>query len=150
PPPPPGNVLTSVAATGGGDISVDAFGDINVGGLALATLSNSSITLDSRAGSVNAGVGQKFQALPLALDPHSSQIQVQYVGSRVSADGSLNIVAKKDIVIGAGITGTIITIHAEAVQEGSGTGSIQGESISVSANTISGNLSATQGINVSG
>ncbi|HKE09932.1 MAG TPA: filamentous hemagglutinin N-terminal domain-containing protein, partial [Myxococcota bacterium] len=51
PPPAPGNVLTSAAATGGGDISVDAFGDINVGGLALATLSDSSMTLNARTGS---------------------------------------------------------------------------------------------------
>ena len=79
-----------------------------------------------------------------------TEIQVQYAGSGVSADGPLNIVAKKDIVIGAGITGTAITIHAEAIQEGSGTGSIQGETISVTANTITGNLSATQGITVSG
>jgi filamentous hemagglutinin family protein len=150
PQPPPGTDLASVAATGGGDISVDAFGDINVGGSALATLSRSSITLDSRAGSVNAGVGPKFQVLPLTLDPHSSEIQVQYVGSGVSADGPLNIVAKKDIVIGAGITGTNITLQAQVVTQGSGTGSIQGESISVTASTITGNLSATQGISVSG
>jgi filamentous hemagglutinin family protein len=150
PSPPPGLDVAPVATSGGGPISVDAFGDINVGGLALATLSNSSITLDSRGGSVNAGVGQKFQVLPLTLNNQTSEIQVQYAGSGVSADGPLNIVAKKDIVIGAGITGTAITIHAEAIQEGSGTGSIQGETISVTANTITGNLSATQGITVSG
>jgi len=150
PPPAPGNVLTSAAATGGGDISVDAFGDINVGGLALATLSDSSMTLNARTGSVNAGVGQPFHVRPLSLNNLTSEIQVQYDGSGVSSDGPLKIVAKKDVVIGAGITGTIITIQAQAVTQGNGQGIVQGTTINVTADTITGTFNGTQGVNVAG
>ena len=147
---PSGGAQTVASSAGGGAISVDAFGDINVGGLALATLSGSSITLDSRAGSVNAGIGEKFQNPTLGLDPQTSEVVVNYVGSGVSADGSLNIVAKKNIVIGAGITGTNITISAGQAVQG-GPGSLSGSTISIKAGTtITGNIDASGSITVSG
>jgi hypothetical protein len=147
-PPPPSGDTTSVSPTGGGPISVDAFGDINVGGLALATLSASPITLDSRAGSVNGGAGKKFQNATLALNPGASEIAVEYEGSGVSADGPLNIVAKKAVVIGAGISGTTVNITAQSLQ--GGPGSLTGTTITISAETITGNISATAGISITG
>jgi hypothetical protein len=150
PQPTGGMATTATASAGGGDISVEAFGDINVGGLALATLSRSNITLDSRTGSVNAGVGEKFQNATLALDPITGDIVVNYVGSGVSADGNLNIVAKKNIVIGAGIAGAgVVNLNAGQAIQG-GTGVLSGGTVNVEAPSISGSITASGSINVSG
>jgi len=141
----------SADASGGGAISVDSFGDFNIGGLALAALSGSDITINSRAGSVNAGLGAPFSNPVIFNDPNSGGITVQYTGSGVFAQGGqVNLVAKKDVLIGAGISGAGITINAGGNVLSNGTG-IVNSSGTVTLNvggTISGNFQALGSINI--
>jgi hypothetical protein len=127
--------------SGGGNISVNSYGDLDVGGMALATLSGSGMTLESRAGSVNAGLGQPFSHPSVGfLD---QEVQAIFDGAGVSSSGHLDIVAKQNIVIGVGITGAGITLNAGGnVQAGSGAlTSTSGISINAGG-TISGNIQA--------
>lgn|GEM_PF-3946295 len=137
--------------TGGGDVSVNSFGDINVGGLALATLSGSSLTLNSRTGSVNAGLGQSFSRPSIGYDQVAQEVAVDFTGSGVYSTGLLDIVAKKDIVIGAGITGAGITLSAGgSVQAGTGSLSSTGGVSITAGGTISGNIQAQGNISIGG
>jgi len=146
----PGTTQHPADANGGGAISVDSFGDFNIGGLALAALSGSSITIDSRAGSVNAGLGAPFSSATVGFSTNVGGITVEYAGSGVFAQGGeVILLAKKDVVIGAGITGAGITINAGGnVLTGSGAlTSTAGISLNVGG-TISGNIQAQGSINV--
>ncbi|HTF36167.1 MAG TPA: filamentous hemagglutinin N-terminal domain-containing protein [Myxococcota bacterium] len=149
---PPGITQRLADTSGGGSISVDSFGDFNIGGLALAALSGSSITINSRGGSVNAGLGAEFSSPSVFFDENTGGVSVTYSGSGVFAEGgAVIIVAKKDIVIGAGITGAGLTISAGgSVLAGSGALSSTG-GISISAGqTISGNIQAQGSISIAG
>jgi len=137
--------------SGGGAISVNSFGDINVGGLALATLSGNSVTLNSRAGSVNAGLGQPFSQPAVGFDPLALEVSVDYMGAGVYATGTLDIVAKQNIVIGAGITGAGITLAAGgSVQAGTGSLSSTGGLSITAGQSISGNIQAQGNITIGG
>jgi filamentous hemagglutinin family protein len=140
--------------SGGGSISVNSFGDTNVGGLALATLSGNSITLNSRAGSVNAGVGQLFSRPAVGFDQFAREVAVNFEGAGVYSTGSLDIVAKQNILIGAGITvvGVANLAAGGSISQGSGgTGSLSAGSAVLSAgSTISGPISAQGSITIAG
>jgi len=138
--------------SGGGSISINSFGDINVGGLALATLSGNTMTLNSRSGSVNAGLGQPFSRPAVGFDQFAREVSVNFVGAGVYATGTLDIVAKQDIVIGAGITGAGITLSAGQNISGNGTGALTSTSgLNITAGgTIGGSIQAQGNITIGG
>jgi len=137
--------------SGGGEIGVDVDRDFNVGGLALAALSGSNVTIYSRQGSIDAGVSTPFTK-PSVFVGADGTVYVSYQGGGIAAPGgNVGLFAKQDIRIGAGITGAGITISATNVT-GTGTGSLNASgSLNISASgSITGNISAGGSINVSG
>jgi len=136
--------------TGGGPIGIDVDGDFNIGGLALAALSASDITVYSRDGSIDAGVSTPFSSPNVFVDA-GGVVNVSYEGGGIFAGGgNLGLFVKKEVRIGAGITGNTINIVATDVS-GGGTGAIHGTNVDISATgTISGTISASGSINVSG
>ncbi|MCX5739288.1 MAG: hypothetical protein NTZ61_12490 [Proteobacteria bacterium] len=136
--------------SGGGAIGIDTEKDVSVGGLALAALSGSSITVYSRDGSIDAGVSSPFSSPRVFVDP-SGTVLVNYEGGGIFATSSIGLFAKQDIKIGAGITGTTISIDAGGSLVGGGAGGISGTNVNINVSgSISGNISASGSINVSG
>jgi filamentous hemagglutinin family protein len=145
----PGIEQHAANASGGGAISVDSFGDFNIGGLALAALSGSSITIDSRGGSVDAGLGAPFSSPTILFSENAGGLVVQYAGSGVfSNGGAIDIVAKKIVDIGAGISGGVINITASSVLAGSGTINSSSTVTFNVTGSISGNVQAVGSINI--
>jgi filamentous hemagglutinin family protein len=147
-PPIPGN--TPATETGGGAIGVDAHGDVDVGGLALAALSGSDITIYSRDGSIDAGVSSPFSN-PTVFGEGSGALLIDFEGGGIFANGgNVGLFAKQDIKIGAGISGAGITIDAGGSLVG-GAGGISGTNVNIDVGgSISGSISASGSINVSG
>ena len=139
------------AAAGGGPISVDAHGDFDIGGLALAALSGSDIAIVSRDGSIDAGESAPFSNPSVFVDP-SGTVNVKYEGGGIFANaGNIALLAKQDVRIGAGITGQSIDIDAGGSLVGGGSGGISGGNVSINVSgSISGNISASGSISVAG
>ncbi|MFO0690570.1 MAG: filamentous hemagglutinin N-terminal domain-containing protein [Myxococcota bacterium] len=148
----PGSAQREADATGGGDISIVSLGDFDIGGLALAALSGSAISIESIDGSVSAGVGESFSRPLIAFDNETREITVSYRGAGIAAPGGkVELVAKKDVNIGAGITGAGITVQAGGnVNAGSGA-IVSSGSVSISAGqNISGTIQAGGSVSISG
>lgn len=148
---PPGFGDSPASSSGGGSILVDAHGDVNVGGLALASLSGSDIAIYSRDGSIDAGVSSPFTN-PVVFVSGEGNVLVNYSGGGIYANGgNIGLFAKQDIKIGAGITGAGITIDAGGSLVGGGTGGISGSNVNIDVGgSISGSISASGSINVAG
>ncbi|HTO05717.1 MAG TPA: filamentous hemagglutinin N-terminal domain-containing protein [Myxococcota bacterium] len=130
---------------GGGKISLDASGDVDTGGSAVATLSSSDIAITTRTGSITAGHGEKFEIRGIGYDPVTGTPQISYAGAGffASGDGNVKLTARKDINLGAGIRAQGIQLTAGG-NITAGTGSAQASTISIDAGgTISGHMSAT-------
>jgi hypothetical protein len=114
----------AAAATGGGPITVNSHLDFDIRRTALATLSGSSISIESRAGSARLGTGTPFRIIDIQFNSVSPV--VVYSGSGVFAQppGTVQIVAKEDIDIGAGISAAGVTIDAGGNVVSTGTGGI--------------------------
>jgi filamentous hemagglutinin family protein len=149
---PFGTAQREASTSGGGHISVDSHLDFDIGGLALAALSGSSIRIESRTGSVSAGRGESFSRPLIVFDNQLKEVTVNFTGAGIAASGgNVELVAKKNIDIGAGITGAGITVKAgQNVIAGTGSISSSG-SVSINASgTISGNILATGAVSISG
>ncbi|HVN38737.1 MAG TPA: hypothetical protein VMW19_11280, partial [Myxococcota bacterium] len=141
--------------TGGGDILVDAYGDIDVGGLAIAALSGGDITVGSRAASFKGGVSSPFADPSVRFDPQANLVVASFEGGGLNASGDpkgdVTIKAVKDIDIGAGITGGNINLGAGGNITSSGSGAIAGSTVTLgAAGTITGNVSAVGAVTVTG
>jgi len=148
----PSSQTTRPAETnGGGDIAVDAYGDIDVGGLAIAALSVSSISLDSRAASIDAGVSSPFANPNVRFDPQANLLVASFEGGGIAAPGGkVDIKARKNIDIGAGISGAGITLSAGQNITSSGSGGVSSTgSVSISAQSFTGSVSAVGAVSVS-
>jgi hypothetical protein len=148
----PGSAQREALPTGGGAISVDSLGDFDIGGLALAALSGSSIRIESISGSVSAGVGEPFSRPLIAFDNEIKEVTVNFRGSGIAAPGgTVELVAEQDVDIGAGITGAGITVEAGgSVLAGTGTLASTG-SVSINAGQgVSGNIRASGSVSISG
>jgi len=148
----PGSAQRPADATGGGAIDVVTLGDFDIGGLALAALSGSDIKIESIEGSVSAGVGEPFSVPLIAYDNETREVTVSYRGAGIAAPGgTVELVAKKDVNIGAGITGAGITVNAGGnVNAGSGA-IVSSGSVSITAGqTVSGNIQATGSVSIVG
>ena len=130
--------------TGGGTIFVDASGDFDIGGSAVAALSKSDIRIDARNGSIIAGHGGTFANEQVAFDPVTQSPTINYDGAGLSAEGAhVRLNAHKDINLGAGIRAQGIVLNAFTGSVTAGTGSAVAGTISISAaGTISGSFSA--------
>jgi filamentous hemagglutinin family protein len=148
---PPGFGDAPASESGGGAIGVDTQEDVDVGGLALASLSGSDITIYSRDGSIDAGVSSPFSN-PIVFVSGSGAVLVNYEGGGIFAKGgNIGLFAKQDIKIGAGISGAGITIDAGGSLVGGGAGGIAGTNVNIDVGgSISGSISATGSINVAG
>jgi len=141
---------TPPLGSGGGSIDVVAFGDINPGRSAIAALSGGDITLEALSGSVKAGFGKPFKNAAVQLDPNTGLPRVSYEGAGIAASGgTVTIKARRDVNIGAGITGAGIVINAGGSIT-AGTGAIASTgNVSLSAGgTIGGSISAAGSISV--
>ena len=141
---------TPPLSSGGGSIDVVAFGDINPGRSAIAALSGGDITLATLSGSVKAGFGKPFKNAAVQLDPNTGLPRVSYEGAGIAATGgTVTIKARRDVNIGAGITGAGIVIHAGGSIT-AGTGAIASTgNVSLSAGgTIGGTISAAGSVSV--
>lgn len=148
----PGSAQREADEEGGGEIDVVSLGDFDIGGLALAALSGSPIRIESIDGSVSAGAGEAFSRPLIAFDNATREITVSYRGSGIAAPGgTVELVAREDVNIGAGITGAGITVNAGG-SVNAGTGAIVSSgSVSINAGqSISGNIQATGSVNISG
>jgi len=147
----PGFNAKPAQATGGGRIGIDVEDDFTIGGLAVAALSGNDIAIVSRDGSIEAGAGAQFSAPSVFVSP-SGELIVNYEGAGISAGatGNIDLIAKQDIRIGAGITGQNVNIDAGGSLVG-GTGGITAGNVSINVTgTIGGSISASGSINVAG
>jgi hypothetical protein len=136
--------------SGGGNIDIDVFGDFNIGKSVTATLSGGDIVLRSRTGSVSAGSAEPFVILGVNSSPTTNLPEVHYEGGGIFASsGGIEIIADKDVDIGAGITGGSIAIAAGGnIIAGQGSISSSGNiSIDVGG-TISGSIQASGSISI--
>jgi hypothetical protein len=132
-------------ATGGGDIVIDANGDFDAGGSAVAALSSSDITIDARNGSIIAGHGATFGNVQVAYDVVTESPTVNYDGAGffASGNGLVHLNAHQDINLGAGIRARGIVLNALG-NVTAGTGTAQAQTITIQAGgTISGSFSAS-------
>ncbi len=106
--------------SGGGGIQLLAFQDISAGGSGFATLSGGDISLESVSGSIKLGSGEGFSNPLVQFLPGQGGLSIKYDGSGVDASGKVTILAKKDIDLGAGITGAGVTLKAGGNIGGSG------------------------------
>lgn len=140
-------------ASGGGEIDLRALGDIDVGGLAIVALSGSSITLESIGGSIDGGIAVPFANAGVSPNPGTGVAEARFEGGGIAAPGgSVSVIAKRDVRIGAGIlAGSSVNVDAGGSVV-AGQGSItSGGSVSVSAGgSISGNISAAGNVSLSG
>jgi len=137
---------------GGGPISVDVENDFDIGGLALAALSGNGIAIVSREASIDAGVSTPFSAPSVFVDG-TGTVNVTYTGGGIfAANGNIDLIAKQDIRIGAGITGQTVNIDAGGNLVASNTGGgVHAQDINANVGgSIGGTLSATGSINISG
>ena len=138
------------AASGGGSISIDVLGDFDIGKSVTAALSGGNIVLRSRTGSISAGSAEPFEILGVSSSPTSNLPEVRYTGGGIFASsGRIDIVADKDVDIGAGIVGGSIAIAAGGnILAGQGSISSSGN-ISIDAGgTISGSIQASGSISI--
>ena len=138
------------ATSGGGSLFVDVFGDFNIGLSVAAALSGGDIELRSRTGSISAGAADPFEIIGVNSSPTSNLPEVRYQGGGIFAsDGSITIVAEKDVDIGAGITGGAIAIAAGG-NINAGTGAISSSgNVSIDAGgTISGTIQASGAVSI--
>lgn len=147
----PGNEARPALPSGGGRIDIDAFGEFDIEGSALASLSSGDVQIRSRTRSITAGQGRKFSKEAVALNPVTNLPEVTFAGSGIAVQpgGSLTLVAKRNLNIGAGITAARISIDAGgSVNAGSGALTSTG-SISISAGgSITGSIKAGGNISV--
>jgi len=129
---------------------VVAFGDINPGRSAIAALSGGDISLASLGGSVKAGFGKLFKNAKVQLDPNTGLPRVSYEGAGIAAPGgSVKIKARRDVNIGAGITGRGIVIDAGgSITAGSGAITSSGNVSLNAGGSIGGTISASGSISV--
>ena len=138
------------ATSGGGSLFVDVFGDFDIGLSVAAALSGGDIVLHSRTGSISAGAADPFEIIGVNASPTANLPEVRYRGGGIFAsDGSITIVAEKDVDIGAGITGGAIAIAAGG-NINAGTGAISSSgNVSIDAGgTISGTIQASGAVSI--
>lgn len=138
------------AASGGGNIAIDVLGDFDIGKSATATLSGGDIVLRSRTGSISAGSAEPFVILGVSSSPTSNLPEVRYEGGGVFASaGGIEIIADKDVDIGAGITGGSIAIAAGGdIVAGQGSISSSGNVNIDAGGSISGTIQASGSISI--
>ncbi len=146
----PGGGAPVFVSSGGGNIRVDVSSEFDLQGNALVSASGGNIRVVSRNGSINGGVSVPFANPAVNRDPFT--VIFTYTGGGISAapPGTVSLEAAKKVFIGAGITGSGITIKATDVVGGTGAVSSSGTLSIEASGTVSGSFNASGAISVTG
>jgi hypothetical protein len=145
-----GSSGAELEAAGGGKITADASGDFDIGHTAITSQSGGDIAIESRLANAIAGAGGSATGFQIFFDANSPILTFSGAGIAAKPPANVDIKARENIDIGAGITANNLKIDAGGSVVSSGTGgvSVAGDANFSAGGTITGNVSAGGSVTV--